>query len=169
MLTIHPLYVKVKYKVFRSKGGVIMAKVEQKEVYTLEEVFEMLGINSDSEKASARKDIKNGTFPFPTLYIRNRHLVPKKPIDDFLAGFKPQSYKPPWQQLKKGRPRKWIPSETTNLNFPVSKNLNNLFEEICNNINKSIPNPLTKGDFLRLAMEEFIERRPEFRNMEEEE
>ena len=50
-----------------------MAKVEQKEVYTLEEVFEMLGINSDSEK-KCQERYKNG-IPLPTLYLRNRHLV----------------------------------------------------------------------------------------------
>lgn len=138
-----------------------MTKLEQIDVYTLEEIIEKFGI-PPKEKQNIVSEIQKGTFPIPALKIRHKYLFPKKPIDDFLKGYNPQSVRLPWQKKQRGRPRKWLPTETVHLNFPVPADLNEKFDMICKNINKTISAPLSKGDFLRIAIEEFIERRPEF-------
>lgn len=136
-----------------------MAKMKEIEVYTLEEVLKILGLNNTK---NILEEIKNGEFPFPAININGEYMFPKKPINNFFNGYKVASYKPVRRNIFKGRPRKWKREETKYLNFPVSKKLSKQFNKLSRNINKKLPNPLTKSDFLRLAMEEFIEYRAEF-------
>lgn len=151
-----------------------MAKVEKKEVYTLSEVLEKFGIyehyknKTDAELITIR-DIKKGEFPLPAIQIKNRWYFPKRPVDDFLNGMKPQNVVPPWLKVKRGRPRKFIPGEYVNYNYRIPLDLDKKFNMVIKNINEKIPNPMPKGDFLRLAIEEFIDRRPEYQDKEENE
>ena len=68
--------------------------------YTVPEVIQMLGLPDKY----AYKQIREDKFMFPVLEIsEGNYRVPRKPVDDFLAGKRPHfSY-----SNNKGRPRIW--------------------------------------------------------------
>lgn len=139
-----------------------MYKATEKQAYTLEEVAKILGMEGNRQTDILRKQIQEGTFPFPVLQIRSRYFVSKQAVDDFVKGNKSCRYNQAYNKETRGRPKRWIPSDTVNYNYPIPKELHNKFNKVCEGINKNLPNPLPKGDVLRLAIEEFIDRRPEF-------
>lgn len=128
-------------------------------VYTVPEVCGLLGIG----KVEAYHMIEQGEFPFPLLRIGERKwLVPKAPVDRFLKGVANQSQRMPWVAGKRGRPRKFQRGEYINYNYQVSVETDKRFTAVCNAINQTLASPLSKGDYVRLALNEFIDRRPEF-------
>ncbi len=140
--------------------------------YSLSEVLDFFGLKEEYETdQNARmhiiRQIKGDEFPFPGIKIRNKWYFPKKAVDEFLEGFNPRKHKPLWQKKSPGRPRRWNPDEVVHYNQPIPKKLDTLFNKVIYGINDSIPNPITKGDFLRLAIEEFITRRPEYLSQED--
>lgn len=134
---------------------------EAKEVYTIEEVMEKLKI---PRKDIIIKAVEDGVFPFPSIKIGKFILFSKTAIDNFLYNRK----KTPWEGIRKNiNRRRWIPSQTVHLNYPCPIELNEKFNKVIKKINATLPEPLPKGDFIRLAIEEFIERRPEFLDAED--
>jgi len=128
------------------------------QVYTVPEVAQML----DWPKSLAYEALEQGKFPFPVIRLGpKKWVVPKKPVDAFLSGEQPaRTLRLPWQKGGRGRPAKWKPSETINYNVPIPIDLHERFTAVCKYINSTITPPLTKGDWIRIALEEFIQRRP---------
>ena len=122
--------------------------------YTVPEVCQMIGMR---EKSDTYRKIERGDFPFPVIQIaEDKYVVPRKPVDDFLAGKKPHfSY-----NNNKGRPRIWHKGEFVWWRFEVPNDLAEAFKIVVNHMNKSLSSPITYNDAKRLAIEEFIERRP---------
>ncbi|MFA5629804.1 MAG: hypothetical protein WC958_06160 [Dehalococcoidales bacterium] len=130
--------------------------------YSLKEVIAMLGmtVNYGYELA------ENGQFPFPVIQVnKTERAVPKKPVDDFLnKGKVPRAAKimAPWNTGKPGRTPKWTPGNHINWNYPIPKELNDKFNLVLKNMNKTLTSPIDKGEAIRLAAEEFVQRRPQF-------
>lgn len=135
---------------------------ERRKTYPLKQVIGMLGMtmNYGYELASS------GKFPFPIIQVNVADkAVPKKPVDDFLErGIMPKKYsgKSDWIQGKRGPLEKWTPSNHVNWNLPIMIALNNRFNQVIRNMNKELVSPIDKGDAIRLAAEEFIQRRPQY-------
>jgi len=129
-----------------------MAKKELM-VYGVPEVCQMLGY---PEKSRTYDDIRNGKFPFPVLEIRpGQFVVPRKQVDAFLErGKLPNSIN------NKGRPKIWFKGEFVWWRFEVPIDLAEAFKIVVKETNKTLSSPLTFNDAKRLAIEEFIERRP---------
>jgi len=140
------------------------------EVYYLYNVGEMLGISKREMERIVEKNFEN--FPFSVLKIHKgdkpHYVVPKKQVDDYLKkGKKPQVSK-----FNKGRPAKWHKEEYVTWQYNIPNELNERFDAVILNINKEnlrkYGTVMYKGDFIRLAVEEFIQRRPEYLTCEKE-
>ena len=133
----------------------------ESQVYEVYAAGTMLGL----EKTEVQNLVERGEFPcerFPFQVMRiGRSLVtPRKPIDDFLEfGRKPRL------KDKRGRKKRWIDGEFLWYRFPVPNELDEQFDLIIKNVNKELPSKMDKADFQRLAIIEFIQRRPEFLNV----
>ena len=129
-----------------------MAKKELM-TYTVPEVCQMIGY---PEKQHTYDNIRDGKFPFPVLEIRpGQFVVPRKQVDAFL-----QEGKLPNSINNKGRPKIWHKGEFVWWRFEVPIDLAEAFKIVVQHINKTLSSPLTYNDAKRLAIEEFIERRP---------
>lgn len=135
-----------------------MATRTEIQAYTTKEVSELLGI---ADNNTVKRSVLEGTFPFPAILIKGKYYYPKKPIDDWLKGKKPQSMEPAYDR-NKGQKKKWTKENSLNWNYPMPRSLNDKFDKVCQRINETLSTPILKGDFIRVAIEEFIERRPEF-------
>lgn len=134
-----------------------MAAVYKEEVYTMDQVINILGLYRNE----AYRMLNEGTFPFPAIQLGPKTWrIPKKPVDDFLAGNLPRDYKPPWKKGRYGRTPKWRKGEKVNYNVPIPLTMHQQFTEVCERENKKMISPITKGDWIRLALQEFIDRRP---------
>ncbi len=139
-----------------------MANVIEKQVYTAIEVATMFGMTKQ-EKASMTKDLDEGKFPIPAFRIRNRWYFNKKTINRLFDGKGDYSGDTPTlDEIKSNRFRKEDPAKMASITFKVKRQLNDQFNRVCTNINMEIDKPLNKGDYLRIALEEFIERRPQY-------
>jgi hypothetical protein len=123
------------------------------QTYTVPEVCEMLGITKTGELYDK---IRAGDFPFPVIeYAQNKFIVPRKPVDAFL-----RDGKLPNSKGNRGRPKIWHKGEFVWWRFEVPIDLAEAFKMVVRHMNKSLSSPLTFNDAKRLAIEEFIERRP---------
>lgn len=137
------------------------------DVYTIEEVIEKLRI---PRKDMLMKAVDNNEFVFPSVKIGKLYLFPKAPIDAFLRGERDTKtgwWKKPRKYPTKTRRARWDPANTVYLNYPCPRELNDKFDKVIEMINETLPQKLPKGDFIRLALEEFIERRPEYLDPED--
>jgi predicted DNA-binding transcriptional regulator AlpA len=134
-----------------------MAKVYREETYSADEVITMLKLH----RQEAYEMLNKEEFPFPAIQVSpNSWRIPKKPVDDFLAGNLPRNYQPPWHKGRRGRPPKWKNGEYVHYNFHVPLDLHEVLNEVIEWENKKLPSPMPKGDWLRLALVEFVQRRP---------
>jgi hypothetical protein len=83
-------------------------------------------------------------------------------VDRFLEGKPNRTQIPPHKKGKRGAQKKWNPDECIHYNFPVPVDLDERFSQVVDAINEEFDYPLPKSDFQRLAIEEFIQRRPEY-------
>lgn len=121
--------------------------------YTVPEVCEMLGIPKNSD---VYDKLRAGTFIFPSIeYNPNKFLIPKKPVDAFL-----KEGKLPNSKGNRGRPKIWHKGEFVWWRFEVPLDLAEAFKIVVQHTNKTLSSPITYNDAKRLAIEEFIERRP---------
>jgi hypothetical protein len=120
--------------------------------YTVPEVIQMLGL----PEKYAYQQIKQGRFMFPVLEISEGNFrIPRKPVDAFI-----EKGKLPNSIGNTGRPRIWFKGEYVWWRFEVPIDLAEAFKAVVKHMNKSLSSPLTFNDAKRLAIEEFIERRP---------
>ncbi len=122
------------------------------ETYTVPEVCQILGIQS---KNDAYEMIDKGTFPFSVVQIGPRNWrVHKKQVDKYIAtGELPE--------LKKtGRPKKWVKGEYIWYKYRVPLELDDEFKAVCEYLNARMDNPADLDDYRRIAIREFVQRRP---------
>jgi len=128
--------------------------------YTVPEVANLLGdkLVGFKEKKNLYNMIDAGRFPFTVYQVGERKfLVDKRQVDNFLeTGKLPDIY-------NKGRSKKWHSGEYVNWNFRIPKDLAFSFNALCEYLNSKVVTPLSLNDYRRLAIKEFIDRRPEYK------
>lgn len=121
--------------------------------YTVPEVCQMMGM---PEKSDTYRRIRDGRFPFPVIeYAEGKFLVPRKTVDEFL-----QKGNLPTGVQNKGRPPRWVKGQYVNYNFRVPNDIDEQFKAICDYLNSQATMPIGYDDYKRLALREFIARRP---------
>lgn len=65
-------------------------------------------------------------------------------------------------KISPGRPKRWKDDAYTNLNIPIKKELYDRFKRMVDNANAVSAIKITYRDMIYVAMEEAIQRRPEF-------
>jgi hypothetical protein len=127
------------------------------QAYSLYEVGEMLGI----ERSTIDLIVKERRFeiiPFSILKFGGMHFCSKKQVDKFIQEGKiPKFNKAVW-----AKHRTWVPGEYTTWTFKVPKTLTEKFKKICYNMNRESPVKLAVQQYRILAIQEFIDRRPEY-------
>jgi predicted DNA-binding transcriptional regulator AlpA len=138
-----------------SKEAIFMADVE---VYTIQEICEMFDIDYERQKSTIHQQIKSKRWIFPTIQVGKRFVVSKPLVDKTLRTGKVPNL------LGIGRPTRWYQGEYKEWNFRVSIPMHEAFKVVCENENRKLKElgepPISLGDYRRLAMQEFIERRP---------
>jgi len=129
------------------------------EAYPFYTVCEQFGLSKNEAQTLVENDFRD--FPFKVIKVGKNYLVPRKQVDDFL-----EYGKKPLDTSRLGRKRKWFPGEFIFYRFQVPNQLNKQFERVIESINRELPSALNKADFQRIAIIEFIQRRPEFLNNE---
>lgn len=133
------------------------------EAYNFYQVCEKMGV----KKADAQNIVERNFEGFPFNVIRtgmkagpNMYIVPRKQVDDFFAYGK-------MPHARKNMGKKDYSHSSTEFRtytFRVPMWLDEKFNEILRNINLTLSSAVSKEAWVRLALEEFIERRPEFQN-----
>lgn len=126
------------------------------QTYSLIDVGRMCGI----PKSTINHIVEKRQFdriPFTVIQIANRFVCPKKQVDKFFEEGKLPNFN---KQKTVGRPKKWYTGEYKTYNFPVPMTLHEDFMEVVNRLNKTTSLSLTKRDYIYVAMQEFIDRRP---------
>lgn len=133
-----------------------MAKTKKVLTYDVSEVCDMLGM----EKTTALAMIKKNKFPFPVIQVGDkRWVVPRASVDKALKEGKTTDRTE--EYIKHTSPlKKWYKGEYTNWNFQVPNDLAEAFKIVADEENKQLATPMNYNDFRRLAIVEFIERRP---------
>jgi len=131
--------------------------VVEKRVYTPSELAEILGM----PKNALLRAINEGTFPLPVMRFSRYFFIPKAAVDKFLKGRQYIDNDPPTLQ-EMNRFYKNPPGKTKHLGFQVTRELHEQFNRVCTNINMNLEKPLNKSDFLRIAVQEFVDRRPQY-------
>ena len=122
------------------------------ETYTVPEVCQMMGW---SAKSHTYDGIRKNGFPFPVIEFQGKFVVPKKPVDRFLKEGKRPNY-----TGVQGRPKKWVKGEYRWFNFRVPIDLVNEFVAVCEHFNSQMDTPIDLDDYRRIAIREFVQRRP---------
>lgn len=94
--------------------------------------------------------------------LRNQYGILKSNYDFYKAKGRPR-------RQASGRPPKWKGKDLANINFRLPKELHNKFKEIVNNANKLTVSTISYQDMYIIAIKEFVERRPQFLNNDEDE
>jgi hypothetical protein len=131
------------------------------ECYKFKDAADKLGM-THRQLATA---IKNGELELP--YIKTGpgtqcYRFPKKAIDDFVAGKRPKK-KFSWEREQPDSRVKWLPGEYTRwpqLNVP--NDLHERFETVHKNMEAYFGERILKDDLRRIALKEFLDRRPEY-------
>lgn len=131
----------------------------QYEAYPFYTVCAKCGLSKNEAQEIVKNNFRD--FPFKVIKVGKNYLIPRKQVDDFL-----QYGKNPIDTRRLGRKKKWIEGEFIFYRFQVPNELNNQFERVIENINRGLPSAINKADFQRIAIIEFIQRRPEFLNIE---
>ncbi len=129
-----------------------------KETYTISEVSRLLGITIKEIKV----ELEKRTFPFPAIKLKKTYYFPKAPLDAFLRGDNHPSANIYGSKDEVGAKPKWKNREKINWNYPIPRELSDQFDRITQNQNKELMHPLHKGDYVIIAVKEFVERRPEY-------
>jgi hypothetical protein len=137
-----------------------MAQLIEHQVYNLDEVIEMFGINkSVIDKMKLSGDFSQ--FPFTVMKIGDSmYVCPKNQVDRFIkTGKKPTNRNKP---IGSGKERIWEKGEYVTWHLPMPKELDAAFETIWHNMNKELYVKMTKRQLIYIAVKEFIDRRPQF-------
>ena len=152
-------------------GGEIMATQKNRggkncpaAFYTIWEACDMLGIPKSTVNHYAEKGDFSELLPdiFPKIIrVRDSYLMPKGVFDKYL---KNGMY---WVNTNKngkvGRPAKWVEGKYINFRTKIPNDLNERINYAVNIANSmSAGAHMSKNDTILLAIEEFLQRRPQF-------
>ena len=131
------------------------------QAYNLYQVAEMLGMTKNDMQCIIDRGFEG--FPFSVIKTGMKdgprmYIVPKHQVDTWLSkGSVPQP------KVGRNTPNKKYPkAEYTRYNLPISRMVDAKLMKVWKGINKELSAPVDKYDLVRLAIEEFIERRPEY-------
>ena len=113
------------------------------------------GINSLGKLKPIAHQFKE--FPkYENGKLRNQYGILKTNYDFWKRNGRPRKQSP-------GRPPKWKENEElTNINIPIPKKLYSQFQQVVDNANAISVVKTTYRDMIYLAIQEFIQRRPQF-------
>jgi hypothetical protein len=137
------------------KGGKGKLAQNAVEAYNLTEVGKMLGLCKETIQEII--DRTNADFPFTVIKVGRFYLIPKYQVDGFL-----KDGRVPAPKRVKGTLQRYDKNTHVTYNYYIPRVLDAKFDTIIKNMNKVLTSPLKKGEMLRIAIEEFVERRPEF-------
>ena len=137
------------------------------ETVTLTEACERLGMR----RADAVEAIKHGRFYFPAVKDHADFLISKRAFNDFLEGKRLKNIRNPYRIIDSNKKSKYSAENTKYMQCPVPIELWEQFTKIWENINKYVlkDTKISKIQLMRIAIEEFVERRPEYLHDLEEE
>ena len=127
--------------------------VTKTKTYTVQQVADMVGMSRHALMAL----IKKNKFPFPVTQFGTNWVVPRKAVDKFMEDdrFSFMDY-----VKGQGRPPKWVKGQYTTWNYKIPLDLAEAFKVVVDELNRSLPAPISYLDARLLALQEFVERRP---------